>query len=69
MRQLALPGIELRPTIAMQRGDAHVTQCAQCGLLVYVPLRRANLGACPSCGGSTWWRQHLPVGPFREVAS
>lgn len=66
--QLALPGLELVPTIAMGRGDSHVQQCAQCGLLAYVPQRRARLGACPSCGSGTWWRQDVPVGPFRAAA-
>lgn len=59
----------------MRRGLAWVAQCAQCGLLAAVvgglgddpaPTR---LGACPACGHGRWWRQRLPVGPFRPAGN
>ena len=59
-------GIE--PTIAMRRGDAYLSQCAQCGTLVAVPSppKPNELGACPMCGEAKWWRQdYHSVGPFR----
>jgi hypothetical protein len=57
--------LSLFPTIAMQRGDTAVHQCAQCGLLCVATTAR-KLGLCPSCGGGEWWRQEFPVGPFRK---
>ncbi|MEQ1573075.1 MAG: hypothetical protein ABL993_02405 [Vicinamibacterales bacterium] len=63
--------VTLRPTIAMQRGDSFVVQCSYCGLLVCA-ARKVALGDCPACPGNrpadyehSWWRQDLPVGPFR----
>ena len=69
MSQLALFDLEVAPTEAMRRGDASVWQCASCGSVLYRPSGLAQvkkkLGACPACAGATWWRQELPVGPFR----
>lgn len=65
------PGLELEPTPAMLTGDAKVSQCAGCGLLVCTTSAspKRHLGACPACDGQTWWRQTLPVGPFRKATS
>lgn len=66
--QPSLPGIEIRPTIAMRRGDSHVAQCADCGTLV-CSTRPHALAACPACHGTTWWRQTLPVGPVHPAVT
>jgi len=65
------PGlVEIRPTIAMRRGDSFVAQCSWCGLLVCAD-RKDELGDCPACTDRrpagcrhSWWGQELPVGPF-----
>ncbi len=64
---------ELEPTIAMERGDSYVAQCAYCGLLAAVPgpmrdekLNTATLGDCPRCQSDHgWWNATEPVGPFK----
>jgi hypothetical protein len=59
------PHVGIRPTIAMQRGDTYVTQCAWCGLLVCASTK-VKLGRCPHPHPEErgWWKQRLPVGPF-----
>jgi NAD-dependent SIR2 family protein deacetylase len=58
--------VVLTPTIAINRGEAKVAQCAQCGCLVCWAGKEAKrLGNCPACGRATWWGQQLPVGPYR----
>jgi hypothetical protein len=71
---LPIPGLALEPTPAMRDGRDRVTQCAECGLLAYVPdcahyRATTKLGACPRCSRSKWWPQRLPVGPFRRTGS
>lgn len=66
MGQERLP---LRATPAWESGLARSAMCAECGVLVYVPecgvyAAGDRLGGCPRCGGVTWWKQRLPVGPF-----
>lgn len=60
---------QLELTEALRRGDGRVEQCSWCGLLVATTSGHdvATLGPCPACGGTTWWRQTLPVGPFRAA--
>lgn len=66
------PDLAIEPTIADRRaGGTRLRQCACCGILVAAPdcgQYRAidRLGACPRCGGETWWRQDIPVGPYRR---
>lgn len=69
------PAVPLRPTIASERHEQYVAQCANCGTLVCVSGTSdgrttcivANLGACPACRSrSGWWQQRLPVGMFGE---
>lgn len=60
----------LSPTPAMIEEAAFVDQCAWCGVLVEVPKSRAEvkkLGACPACGGTQWWHEDIPVGPFQDA--
>ncbi len=60
--------MDLEPTIAMRRGDAYLTQCANCGTLLAVPSppKRTDIGPCPICEGTKWWHQDTDaVGPFR----
>lgn len=63
--------IQTVPTPAMKAGRARLEGCRNCGCLVYVPsgaARPTALGACPVCGRSSWYRERVPVGPFREEA-
>ncbi len=67
-----LLGLHVAPTVAMSRGRSWVEQCARCGCLVAVassPLLApvTQLGSCPCCGGTEWWRQRVPVGPFHAA--
>jgi hypothetical protein len=73
--QLAME-FEIVPTIAMRAGEQYVVQCSWCGTLVCVPstsegniVPPESLRDCPACDSPTgsWWRQSLPVGPFRHV--
>ena len=62
-------GLELNPTPAMRAGRARVEGCRNCGAIVYVTGGQGRpdvLGACPVCGRSSWYRERLPVGPFRK---
>lgn len=55
-------GLELTPTTAMRDGRQRVWQCAQCGLVaVQSNLAAGEMGACPACRHTTWWRQQLPI--------
>jgi uncharacterized paraquat-inducible protein A len=61
--------MRIEPTISMERGDAFVSQCNYCGLLVCVPgsaTGHRRLAGCPSCDKQSWSRQSLPVGPFKK---
>lgn len=72
--------MNLKPTIAWERGDSIVVQCSNCGTLMAIPRRsgaghpywdrmkpRWGLGPCPACKTeSALWKQDLPVGPFEE---
>jgi hypothetical protein len=62
---------ELKPTIAMKRGEVRLEQCAFCGLLAAVTSNAdaKKLGVCPACGKDEWWAQTLPVGPFRSLVN
>ncbi len=64
-----LPGVQLRLTLSWQEGRTWVGQCAWCGTMVAVPDTAPSLrpGPCPACGGTEWWEQPLPVGPFANV--
>lgn len=71
--QLEPTAAPLKGTIAADRGDAKAALCANCGLTAYVPTTgewkaTTKLGACPRCGGETWWRQSLPVASFGAVS-
>ena len=58
--------VALTHTEATRQGETKIDQCSNCGALVaWEPRRRKVLGTCPSCGASHWWRQRLPVGPFK----
>jgi len=65
-------GIELSATTAIARGDSRVDQCAWCGALVCWSTARPDgpkrLAICPACGHdpAEWWRQRVPVGPFKK---
>lgn len=65
--------VEIAPTIAMGRGESFVVQCSWCGALLCA-ARAVKLGDCPACLGERpvgyeahWWKQELPVGPFRSL--
>ena len=70
---LEIPGwasLEVLPTEAMKRGEQTVHQCADCGsVLVRSVLKHlaARLGTCPSCGGSSWWSQTLPLAGIQST--
>lgn len=68
MEQMELfpKSIIVRATIAIERGDACVVQCSWCGLLVCSDTK-VELGLCPvgHVEPHSWWRQEVPVGPFR----
>lgn len=56
--------LELKPTIALARGESFLAQCHGCGTLVCVPAALpSTLDACPSCGVTRWARQRY-AGPF-----
>ena len=69
--------LELFPDMAIvatpadrKAGGTRLEQCSNCGLLVAAPdcgqyLRTDALGTCPRCTRRSWWRQTLPVGPFK----
>lgn len=61
------PDAECVPTIAMRRGETHVSQCAWCGLLV-CSSTKVKLGPCPACQHPTWWPQRSDTGPFRPAS-
>lgn len=69
-----LLGLELEPTPAMLKDEQHIYQCAYCGMVAVVPLRRDRDGfrnnlagaPCPNCDHSTWWRQELPLAGLRR---
>lgn len=57
-------GLEITPTIAMQRGEQVVHQCAWCGAVVvwHQGGFRTALKDCPACDRNQgWWEQRLPV--------
>ena len=56
--------VTLDPTNAMLAGESVVDQCSWCGTLVEHEAQ-IPLNACPACGDTKWWRQALPVGPFK----
>ncbi len=63
--------MNLKATRAMEKGDAYVAQCPQCGVVIYVPHRKVilELGPCPSCSRNARWTQvDVPVGPFKADA-
>jgi hypothetical protein len=51
----------------MRDGSQRIFQCAQCGTVV-VQTGRHDLGPCPSCQATTWWRQRLPLAGLHESA-
>ncbi len=68
-RSLSTP-YQLGLTEALRRGEGRVEQCSWCGLLAATSRSgTAKLGPCPDCGCATWWRQEVPVGPFRGVTA
>lgn len=59
--------LDLEPTPAMLRGQQRVFACSQCGtVVVQSGLVPGPLGACPSCAGTAWRHQELPVAGLRN---
>lgn len=81
---MSAPKLVLVPTAGMLAGDQVVTQCAHCGTIVVVITRPvttitgrrlpgvealADLGPCPRCGRSEYWRQRFPVAGLKQAAA
>lgn len=68
-QDLPLLGLEVTPTVAMRRGQQMVFQCSHCGtVVVQSSLAPGELGACPACGTTRWWKQRLPVAGLSDPA-
>lgn len=63
MTQIQLP-LRLVHTPATADGEASVWQCRNCGACICHGDAHKPSGRCPSCDGSQWSRQTLPVSVF-----
>ena len=63
MTDMQLP-LRLKHTPATERGESSVWQCRLCGACICHGDAGKPAGRCPSCDGSQWARQTLPVSVF-----